>query len=169
MRYAPAAASNFFPFTLFISIYNYLVSNSLYRSLIAWTKLTNKEHRNANPPTAMGKINALVTASLYANKTPPSCPSGATCLTPVAPAAIIIAGSTPLVCCGSCVTSVFEKIFCATETDSAPPSVLKKIANALPVGISFALNTTCTAMNGIWTDAPAPIPVRSWYPIQAPA
>lgn len=33
-------------------------------------------------------------------------------------------------------------------------------ANVLPVGISFALSTTCTEINGICTLPPAPIPVR---------
>ena len=93
------------------------------------------------------------------------------------------AGSTPVVCFGICLARVLEKMFCAMETDRAPPRVLKKIARAsntalisivvyrlvgevekdvLPLGMSFALRTTCTAMKGICTEAPAPIPVRSW-------
>lgn len=63
----------------------------------------------------------------------------------------------------------------------APPKELKKMVKAsvgtlverirrigklgwmeglLPVGMSFAVKTTCTAIKGICIEAPAPIPVK---------
>jgi len=71
-----------------------------------------------------------------------------------------------------------EKMFCAVEIAIAPPRELKKIAIALPVGISLVDKTTWTAIKGtsllsvsfqddnvkensLWTPAPAPKPLNS--------
>ena len=179
--YAPPPATSFFPLTLFISICDSSATDHRLTNQEG-ERLTNNEHMNASPPTPIGKINAFVTASLYESSTPASCPGGEASRTWVAPAPMMTAGSTPVVCFGSCLTRVLEKMFCAIETDKAPPRVLKKIARAstynslvlpgfsgfsrvgdyaLPEGMSFALSTTCTAMKGICTEAPAPIPVSN--------
>lgn len=49
---------------------------------------------------------------------------------------------------GRLVRRPLEKTFCAIEMLMAPPSELKNIAMALPVGMSLLFRTTCMAIKG---------------------
>lgn len=139
----------FFPLTLFCSM----------------PKLTRK----AMQLVAMAKMNAVTIELLYPRNTPANNSLGTTFLKFVAPACATILPSRPGAYFGISWARVLTKIFCAMEIDSAPPSELKNMTHAFAVGISFSVDTTCTATNGIWTPAPAPIPARIWYPIHSPA
>ena len=112
----PTPISSFFPLTLFISV--------------------NNEARKAMPLTAIGKMNTLSIAMVYACKTPSNWSGGVTRRMPVAPAAMMVAGSTPVVIFGICCTRPLEKMFCAIETARAPPSVLKKMERASVEAVS---------------------------------
>lgn len=82
----------------------------------------------------MGKIKARLIAKVYACRTPGNCPGGVTSLTWVAPAAMIVAGLTPVVCFGISWMRVLEKMFWAMEMEKAPPRELKKMAMASRTG-----------------------------------
>jgi hypothetical protein len=86
------------------------------------------------PPTAIGRMKALVSAMLYARSTPWSWSGGVTSLMKVAPALMIFCALRPVVCLGISSMSLLEKMFCAMEMEMAPPSELKKMAIASGIG-----------------------------------